>query len=639
MRNIKKIGNYRILKRLGTGGMAEVFLTKSTGAEGIDKILVLKRILPNFSKKARFTTMFLNEAKVAMRLNHPNIVQMYAFEEIKGEFFLAMELVDGLDLGKLIKLAKKQAKTLPYSLSAYIVLEVAKGLDYAHKRKDESGIPMQIVHRDISPQNILLTHDGIVKIADFGIAKAGIISDDTGMLKGKFPYMSPEQARGERVDHKSDVYSLGILFAELLMNRSMYPNIHGLDVLEYVKNGSITLPQEVDSDVPEALQRITGRATALDQEERYQSARSMAGDLIQYLHSLDEFYDSEFLERFIEEVDPRVSKAPLSIPNEDQDTSWPSDLSSDLDIELKERRNVVMIAVQILKARSDHTFQLQGDFIKVLENLAYKTNAIIRWPKEYGASQLIMIIGAGSNSVNDPLKAIQLAIDILEATEGLGADKLIQLDASIGISLGVITTTKDKRGRLFQYAPLDNTREIALALMYEAKTKEILVTDEVYRFSKRYYQFLESRTIEQLSTTVVNQTATIVKVWPLQKGMYLSQRELIEGKRSTLFFWKTRCYQNDHRLLSKLCPTYESTRSFCCRTNGNWKKLDHSPMHPTDQKTNAMFSYRMQLQLKRYPSTDHHSNHMHNVGYIFRSPSKKTIAADQKEHKGTYTRK
>src|SRR5512139_3806616 len=171
------LGRYRVLRRLGTGGMAEVFLAKSRGAEGIEKVLVVKRILPSFAKSSKFIAMFVDEAKVVMRLNHPNIVQVYAFEEVGGEFLLAMEFVDGLDLGRLLTAARKVGVRLPYELAAYIVMELARGLDYAHRRRDEAGEPMEIVHRDVSPQNVLISFDGVVKATDFGIAKAKLVSE------------------------------------------------------------------------------------------------------------------------------------------------------------------------------------------------------------------------------------------------------------------------------------------------------------------------------------------------------------------------------------------------------------------------------------------------------------------------------
>ncbi|HYP88133.1 MAG TPA: serine/threonine-protein kinase, partial [Polyangiaceae bacterium] len=195
----KRLADFEIIRRLGAGGMAEVFLAKKRGAEGTFKLLVLKRILPAYGSSRRFRTMFAEEAQLATRLNHPNIVQVYDFQDYGDDGqLLSMEYVEGPDLRRLIKAARQKQQRLPPPLSAYIVAEVAKGLHYAHERKDEGGMPLAIVHRDVSPQNILISFEGVVKIADFGIASANMFREEPGVLKGKFGYMSPEQARAEK---------------------------------------------------------------------------------------------------------------------------------------------------------------------------------------------------------------------------------------------------------------------------------------------------------------------------------------------------------------------------------------------------------------------------------------------------------
>src|SRR3954452_3969219 len=207
----KRLADFEIIRRLGAGGMAEVFLAKKRGAEGTFKLLVVKRILPAHVSSRRFRTMFVEEAQLATRLNHPNIVQVYEFSDHGDEgLLLSMEYVEGFDLGKLMNAAKQKGARIPPLTAAFIVSEAARGLHYAHERKDEGGMPLAIVHRDVSPQNILLSHEGVVKIADFGIATANLSSDEPGVLKGKFRYMWPRQARGERVDRRSYIYALGV---------------------------------------------------------------------------------------------------------------------------------------------------------------------------------------------------------------------------------------------------------------------------------------------------------------------------------------------------------------------------------------------------------------------------------------------
>jgi len=430
------LGRYRITKRLGAGGMAEVFLARSTGAEGIEKVLVLKRILPSFARSAKFIAMFVDEAKLAMRLNHPNIVQVYAFEQVRREFLLAMEFVDGLDLGRLVAKTKKQQRPIHPGIAAFIVSEAAKGLDYAHKRRDEQGEPMEIVHRDVSPQNVLLSHDGIVKIADFGIAKARLVSEETGVIKGKFAYMSPEQARGERVDPRSDVYALGVLLAELLMGRSMYPGLHGLDVLERVREGQVTPPRQVNRDISEELNHIVLRALEADPEARYQTARSLAGALVRFLHVQEEVYDAEALERFMREVVPDSARAATDpVRQEAERQTVLSDVAATG--EMRERRRVVVVVGNVhtdvddtaSRPGTDAGVRVGDAAAKILSEIAYKEDAVLTWPDGRGRARFRFLFGLGKVRVSDPLKAARVAMDVREALQGLSADLLQPVEA------------------------------------------------------------------------------------------------------------------------------------------------------------------------------------------------------------------
>src|SRR5690606_31303432 len=218
-----KLAEFEVVRRLGMGGMAEVFLAKKRGAQGTYKLLVLKRILPEHMSSRRFRVMFAEEAQLATRLNHPNIVQVYDFQDYGDDGqLLSMEYVDGPDLRALSRAANNQGKKISPHVAAYIVGEVAKGLHYAHERKDERGEPLDIVHRDVSPQNVILSYDGAVKVADFGIASANLFREESGVLKGKTGYMSPEQARAEKVDRRTDIYSMGVVLHELLTGRPLH---------------------------------------------------------------------------------------------------------------------------------------------------------------------------------------------------------------------------------------------------------------------------------------------------------------------------------------------------------------------------------------------------------------------------------
>ena len=238
-----QIAQFEIVRRLGAGGMAEVFLAKKRGAEGTFKVVVVKRILPAFTTSRRFRSMFIDEAQLATRLNHPNVVQVYEFSNEGDEgHILAMEYVEGCDLGQLMSAAKSKGRLVPPWAAAFIVAEAAKGLHYAHEKRDEGGAPLEIVHRDVSPQNVLLSLEGVVKIADFGIASARLTDQEEGVLKGKFGYMSPEQARGEKVDRRGDLYALGVIFWEMLTGRALHGGLGGEALLDIVRSGRVEPP-------------------------------------------------------------------------------------------------------------------------------------------------------------------------------------------------------------------------------------------------------------------------------------------------------------------------------------------------------------------------------------------------------------
>src|SRR5688572_3056461 len=293
----KQIGDFEVVRRLGTGGMAEVFLAKKRGAEGTYKLLVLKRVLPDYVSSRRFRVMFADEAQLATRLNHPNIVQIYDFQDYGDEGqLLSMEYVDGPDLRALTKAAKAKGERLPPPVAAYIVLEVAKGLHYAHERKDERGAPLDIVHRDVSPQNILLSYDGAVKVADFGIASANLFREEEGVLKGKTGYMSPEQAAGQRVDRRTDIYSLGVILHELLTGRPLHGALEGDALLEAVRGGQVEPPSTYALGIPGELDDLTLKALAVDPVQRFQTARDFSVALGRALFQLGEIVDAHVLE-------------------------------------------------------------------------------------------------------------------------------------------------------------------------------------------------------------------------------------------------------------------------------------------------------------------------------------------------------
>ncbi len=279
---MEQFGKYSLIRKVGTGGMAEVYLAKTTVAQGLAKTLVIKKIHTAYARSRQFVTMFVDEAKIALGLNHPNIIQVFDFGAVGDTYFLAMELVEGMDLLKLLQEAAKARQRLPYGISAYIVQQLAKGLDYAHRKTDEFGVPLGIVHRDISPQNILLSWDGAVKIVDFGIARARDVHEEQGVVKGKFAYMSPEQARGELVDARSDVFAAGIVLFELVCARPLFHG-KGKEALELVKSGALPRPKDFAPELPASLEGIILKALAFHRDDRYQTARDLQHDLSRFL--------------------------------------------------------------------------------------------------------------------------------------------------------------------------------------------------------------------------------------------------------------------------------------------------------------------------------------------------------------------
>ncbi len=279
-----RVGHYQLLRRLAVGGMAELFLARAEGIEGFEKLVVLKRMLPRFAATDEYLAMFLDEARLAARLAHPNITQVYDIGEHAGSYYFTMEFVHGEDVRTLLKERWAAGKAVPLEHALAIVIGVAAALHAAHESVGIDGAPLGIVHRDVSPSNVLVTYDGGVKLIDFGIAKgAGRRSETkTGMVKGKASYMSPEQCRGELVDRRSDVYSLGILLYELTVSQRLFTGSSELDIMNTIVRGEVPRPGERVESYPAALERIVLRALATQRDERYSSARALQLDLEQF---------------------------------------------------------------------------------------------------------------------------------------------------------------------------------------------------------------------------------------------------------------------------------------------------------------------------------------------------------------------
>lgn len=297
-------GKYFLVDKIATGGMAEIFKAKTYSHGGFTNLLVIKRILAHLGENEDFVNMFIDEAKVSVALQHPNITRIYDFGRILDNYFIAMECVEGKDLrGLLRKLARKR-KFLPVEYAVYIAHEVCKGLAYAHEKSDLQGEAYGIVHRDVSPSNVLLSYEGAAKVADFGIAKAESNAriTDAGVLKGKFEYMSPEQARGESIDHRSDIFSLGIILHETLTGRRLFKRDNDVQTLEAIKGGDYTAPSTVNGRIPPALDSVVLKALEVDRDNRYQTAAQMQEELAQFMFPTTPDVVRKALSSFLQEL-------------------------------------------------------------------------------------------------------------------------------------------------------------------------------------------------------------------------------------------------------------------------------------------------------------------------------------------------
>jgi serine/threonine protein kinase/tetratricopeptide (TPR) repeat protein len=537
----KRLADFEIVRRLGAGGMAEVFLAKKRGAEGTYKLLVLKRILPAYGASRRFRSMFAEEAQLATRLNHPNIVQVYDFQDYGEEGqLLSMEFVEGPDLKRLVRVAQGRSQRIPPFVAAHVVAEVAKGLHYAHERKDEAGRPLDIVHRDVSPQNILLSIDGGVKIADFGIASANLFREEPGVLKGKTAYMSPEQARGERVTRRTDIYSLGVVFHELLTGRSLHGAAEGAELIELVRAGVVEPPSTYVRELPSELEEIVMRALAKNPDERFDTARDFAGAISRALLVRQQLVDAHVLETVISDIVGREQMQPVEPSGEGPGESQiGSEASVGLSIletrgtaptesradertgpggpEGNERdrahREVRHVAIVTLKLNGlDELRQAVGDaqaarvvarLKATLGEAAFRRGARWAWGVHQEgsvgtqvASSARAVVGLMANPSRAPADAVWLAIDVHEVVRGSTEDLPVKIAASVGIVRGIAMGRRDKAGHLIQHALQESADHLSDLLGLQAPPGVSWVAGGLYRLVRRDFVWGDAPTIQ-----------------------------------------------------------------------------------------------------------------------------------------------
>jgi serine/threonine protein kinase/tetratricopeptide (TPR) repeat protein len=565
----KEIAQFEIVRRLGAGGMAEVFLAKKLGAEGTYKILVLKRILPAHGSSRRFRAMFIEEARIAARLNHPNVVQVYEFQDFGEQgLLLAMEYVEGCDLGHLMGVAKSRGVRISPWVSAWIIAEAAKGLHYAHEKRDEAGQPLEIVHRDVSPQNILLALEGAVKIADFGIASARLFAEEQGVLKGKFGYMSPEQARSESIDRRSDVYALGVILWEILAGRPIHGGLGGEALLDIVRSGLVEPPTTYAPDIPRELEAIVLQALAEARDQRFATARDMAAAIGKAILRQGELIDAATLESTLTELvgrDVRITTQPPS--------SLPSDARTHAAVPMARstaepraevlfegarpvsqrnsfsagppasgssaRREVRHVAVLSLHLHGLHASTIQRRTLDqlrgMLDDLAFKRG--MRWA--WSASESIEVLsaaavaGLAANPARAAGDAAQLALDVHETIAGFKEDRPSAIAASIGIARGIATGVRDSLGHLVQHVLQEPAAYLAETLGRAAEPGRTWVAGGIYRLVRRDFRWGDLPTLNLAPVPGMHVPPTI-RIYALDRSLSREERLEVQGGATDL---------------------------------------------------------------------------------------------------------
>ena len=371
---VKAYGKYFLIKKLAEGGMAEIFLAKQLGVEGFEKNVVIKRMLPHLSAASDFVSMFLDEARLAASLTHSNIVQISDLGFADGCYFICMEYLAGEDLATVLRTEKRRGNQAPVGILLRVFTEAAIGLHFAHEAVDPKGVPMRLVHRDISPSNIFVTYGGQVKVLDFGIAKAEsrVTSTGAGVVKGKYQYMSPEQARGDAIDRRSDIFSLGVSLYEALTGVRPFARDTDLAVLKAVLGGEYQPLRGLRPDLPLEVEQIVTKAMAQEPEHRYPSALAFAQDIERYVGATTSSTGGQALTHFMTGLfGPERVKSKMRIESLDELASRGVDIPgrtnpmalktavNDVTIDISERTNAIGAPLTVQTAKRAQALRLR----------------------------------------------------------------------------------------------------------------------------------------------------------------------------------------------------------------------------------------------------------------------------------------
>jgi serine/threonine-protein kinase len=304
MRHAQQLGRYLLLDRIAFGGMAEIYRAKTFDAQGRTHMVAVKKVLNHLTHDEDFLRMLVDEAKISAILQHANIARVYEFVHSGDDYYIAMEYVDGKDARGLLERHRQRKQPIPPEHVAWVIMEAARALDAAHKQRDSLGRELQIVHRDVSPSNLLLSYSGEVKLCDFGIAKATLtrVQTKTGVIKGKVKYMSPEQAMGRRLDHRSDLFSLGTVMYEMLTLEAPFQAPTEVELIFAVRDAKKRDPRETAPEIPHEVVQILDKLMARSRSERYQSGEALAVELEQFLEAFRPGYRRSHFARFMRSI-------------------------------------------------------------------------------------------------------------------------------------------------------------------------------------------------------------------------------------------------------------------------------------------------------------------------------------------------
>ena len=408
------VGRYRIVERIGAGGMGEIYLAHVEALGGVEKWVVLKVMRPGALASGELQHLFLSEMKVAMLLSHANVVQAFDVGLVEDRYYLAMEYVDGADLARLIARARERGQPIPQAHAILIAVEALKGLDYAHRRQGAEGRPLGIVHRDISPGNILVSYEGEVKVADFGIAKSALRTHNTeaGLVRGKVPYMAPEQLAGDVVDCRADIYGVGTVLYEMLTGQRVYPGVAGHlgELVTAITTGRFARPSDLIAGLPSELEAVVLRSLSVDPGARYPSAAAMRRELETLALAKGYMLSSASLADLVGHLEPR--KSADTVPEGSDDGGYRSETDGSRDASDRPRFDDLLNA-ELCMVDSDAPFTVLGRRLPVSADSPAPPRITVGSP-------------ADSASVHEPVKAAGSS----SSTRRLGAMSAATLEPS-----------------------------------------------------------------------------------------------------------------------------------------------------------------------------------------------------------------